>query len=86
MSNLHHQGLYREGLHRERLPNAVFPPTPHHESRVMVAVAMAAIAVAFVLSVAGALSSITHSVVTAASGLPPPTMSAPETTGSGDRS
>jgi len=81
MSNLHHQGF-----HRERLPNAVFPPTPHHESRVMVAVAMAAIAVAFVLSVAAALSSITHSVITAASGLPPPTMSAPETTGSGNRS
>lgn len=81
MSNLHHQGF-----HQERLPNAVFPPVPHHESRVMVAVAMAAIAVAFVLSVAAALSSITHSVLTAASGLPPPAMSAPETTGSGDRS
>jgi len=79
MSNLHH-----EGWHRERLPNAVFPHAPHHESRVMVAVAMAAIAVAFVLSVAAALSSITHGVMTA-SGLPPPSMSAPETTGSGNR-
>ena len=78
--------LHRADLHRERLPNAIFPATPHHESRVMVAVAMTAIAVAFVLSVAVAVSSITHGVKTAASGLPPPTMSAPETTGSGDRS
>jgi len=52
----------------------------------MVAVAMIAIALAFVLSVAVAVSSITHGVMTAASGLPPPTLSAPETTGSGNRS
>ena len=52
----------------------------------MVAVAMAAIAVAFVLSIAVAVSSITHGVRTAASGLSPPTTSAPETTGRGDRS
>jgi hypothetical protein len=73
-------------LHPERLSNAMFPATRHHESRAMVAVAMTAIAVAFVLSVAVAVSSITHGVKTVASGLPPPTMSAPETTGSGDRS
>jgi len=75
--------LHRADLHQEKLPILAAPP---HESRIMVAVAMTAIALAFVLSLAVAVSSITHGVMTAASGLPPPALTAPETTGTGDRS
>lgn len=68
--------FHMSGLHRPRL---------HHEPRVMVAIAMAAIAAVFVFSVAVSVSSITHGVMTAASGLPPPAINTPETTGSGSR-
>ena len=47
--------LHRADLHQEKLPILAAPP---HESRIMVAVAMTAIALAFVLSLAVAVSSI----------------------------
>jgi hypothetical protein len=62
----------------------------HHDSRIMIAIAVMAIAAAFLLSVAIAVISITQGVKTAASGkLPTITIapiSTPATTGSADRS
>jgi hypothetical protein len=73
-------------LHGHKLPHATLPGGGHHDSQVLVAVAMIAIAAAFVLSVAVAVSSITRGLKTVTSNMPPAATSAPVTTGSGNHS